>query len=117
MQMKAILIAAAMAFAAVPGAFAGSKDNVHRGFPGFCNGGATMGECMFAGRFDDGPIDRFSIISCNEARQILARRGYTKIKTVSCKSTTYVFNARWKGKSYELRVARRDGSLLTARKI
>jgi hypothetical protein len=113
MHMKTVLIAAMIAWVAAPAALAGHKTNNVGAYFGFCRNGDTVGDCFF-GR-DDG--DRFSIITCNEARQILARRGYTKIKTVSCKSTTYVFKARWKGKSYELRVARRDGSLLSARKI
>jgi hypothetical protein len=114
MRMKAIVVAAVLAFAIVPGVNAEGKK---RDYPGLCRGGATMGDCMFSRHFDNGSIDRFSIISCTEARQILARRGYSKIKTVSCQRTTYVFQARWKGKSYELRMARRDGSLLSARKI
>jgi hypothetical protein len=118
--MKTVLISGLAIVGAVlfaPQAFANHRFHNAHNYPGFCDGGDTIARCMFARHNDDDFWDRWNFITCNEAREILADRDYSKIKTVSCKGTLYVFKARWKGKSYELKVARRNGALRSARKI
>ena len=112
MKTKMIATLAVLASAcAAPQAFSGSS------YPGFCDGGDTIAQCMFARHSNTDFWDRWNVTTCAEAREILSDRGYTRIKTVSCKGTLYVFKARWKGKSYELKVARSNGALRSTRKI
>jgi hypothetical protein len=110
---------AALAFTVIGGSAALADHRVGFGghFSNHCNGDVTLVQCMILGRHDDDRWDRLHFISCADGQRILSRRGYTKIKTVSCKGSLYIYKARWKGKTYELKVARNTGDLRSARKI
>jgi hypothetical protein len=120
MQMKAVLFSGLIAVIAgisAQTAYADYRFDFENRHTIRCFGGTFSNHCGFGVGFRDDSWERLNYITCDEARRILSDRGYTKIKTVKCKGVLFVFTARWKGASYELKVDRSSGDLRSARKI
>lgn len=100
----------AMALGGGSQARAGEADSSY-----FRQADCRRGTCAGADR--DLLVDRLYRVSCGEAQDILADRGFTRIRTVSCGGASYRFSARWKGKAYALRVSRSTGDILSMKRV
>jgi len=56
-------------------------------------------------------------ISCRQARHIVRRSGFRRIRTVECRGRTYTFNARRHGDYYRVRVNARRGYITNVRPL
>lgn len=58
-----------------------------------------------------------NVVSCSEARWMLADRGWRNVRANDCHGSSYSFTARRKGAVSVIRVSARSGNIISVRRI
>ncbi len=123
-MLKSLVIAGSMAlgaFAMTTGADAKARVGVYFGVP-FYDYQAGPGWRYYQGygwydygrygQFNHRPMNRPGWVSCGEARRLVDRSGYDRVRTVECGAPTYTFRAlNPRGKPVTVYVSARTGAV------
>ena len=59
------------------------------------------------------PLPRLhGVIGCAEGKDILARQGFSNVRSIECRAPAYTYAARWEGHGFSVRLSARSGRIL-----
>jgi hypothetical protein len=61
-------------------------------------------------------VDYLYRYNCTDAQRILKQRNFSNIKVSACGGRWHYFSARWKGKSYKIKVSSATGDIVTMKR-
>jgi hypothetical protein len=62
-------------------------------------------------------VDHLYRYNCADAQRVLKGRGFSSIKTSACGGRYHNFVARWKGKSYKIKVSGATADIVTMKRV
>jgi hypothetical protein len=81
----------------------------------YCDSLWLGGFDRFAGQaFIYRPLPRLhGVIGCSEGRDILARQGFERVRSIECRAPAYIYLVRWEGQGFRIRLSARSGRILS----